>query len=125
MHTYTDCTYFHILAANLLEVKEEEFKQKVQRIESEKNEIEKRLLTIEASESQKTKELIAIVKEYHEFKQYVSMHTVAVEEMDALEGRIRQETVPLSEFHGLVEKLNTLRTQCRLNLVSKEVSSKI
>ena len=107
-------------AANLLEVKEQQLKQKTHKIESEMNEMEKKLLTVEASEAQKTKELISIVKEYNEFKQYVSMNMVAIEELDALEERIRGETVPLSEFHGLAEKLNTLRSQCRLNLVSKE-----
>ena len=107
-------------AANLIDIKEEQFKQKLNTINTEKHELEKRLLTIEASEKQKTDELISLVREYNEFKNYVSIHMVAVAEMDSLEERIKQDTVPLSEFHDLIEKLNTLRSQCRLNLVSKE-----
>ena len=107
-------------AANLIQVKEEQFKQQVNKINADRHDLEKRLLIIEASEAQKSEELISLVKEYNEFKQYVSTHMVAIEEMDSLEERMRKETIPLSEFHGLVEKLNTLRSQCRLNLVSKE-----
>lgn len=107
-------------AAKLMSIKESEFNHKATSLEKEKDELVRAMASMQTSENRKSEELMAIVKEYHHFKEFVSSNMVEAYQLEILEEQNRRDFVPLSEFHHLSEKLNSLRSECRLNLVSKE-----
>ena len=129
--------------ANMIDVKEVEYKEKLEELENEKVEFQRQVyyslyhlilylkhnlhwqcryqaLSYDSSLKRKSEELIALVHEFQQFKDYVSSSMIETYQLQALEEEYRRETVPRAEFHQLSEKLSLLRSECRLNLVSKE-----